>query len=60
MFKLISVDNKEIEIEDSCQDECPQCGEQNAEMFFIPSWMSHRCYGCLIDEAKKYCYKIKE
>lgn len=60
MFKLISVDDKEIEIEDSCEDECPQCGEQNTEIFFVPDWMVHRCYGCLMDEAKKYHYKIKE
>ncbi len=60
MLKLISVDNKETEIEDSWYEECPQCGDLNVQCYYIPNWMVHRCYGCLMDEAKKYCYKIKE
>jgi hypothetical protein len=53
-----SLDGKKLEIENSCEDECPQCGESGWEMYYIPDWMTHRCHGCLIDEARKFHYVI--
>lgn len=58
-MKLIAVDNAEVEVEDSCQEECPQCGDTNVQCYYIPNWMVHRCYECLVDEAKKFHYRVE-
>ena len=58
-MKLIAVDNAEVEVEDSCQEECPQCGDTKVQCYYIPNWMVHRCYGCLMDEAKKFHYRVE-
>jgi len=57
-MKIYSTDNKEIDIEDSCETECPNCGVDYLDMFYIPNWMVHRCEECLENEARKYNYKI--
>ena len=59
-MKILSTDNKELIIEDSWQDECPNCGDTDTYMYYIPNWVVHRCYGCLMNEARKYQYVIIE
>ncbi len=59
-MKILSTDNKELIIEDSCQDECPNCGDTDVDMHYIPNWCVHRCYCCLMNEARKFHYIIVE
>ena len=53
-MKLIDIDNAEVEVEDSWQDECPQCGDTNVQCFYVPNWAATRCYDCLVNEAIKF------
>ena len=59
-MKIFTIDNKELTIEDSWQDECPNCGDTDVDMHYIPNWCVHRCYGCLMNEARKFQYIIVE
>ena len=59
-MKIFTNDNEELTIEDSWQDECPNCGDTDADMHYIPNWVVHRCYPCLVAEAKKFYYIIEE
>jgi predicted RNA-binding Zn-ribbon protein involved in translation (DUF1610 family) len=59
-MKILSTDNKELIIEDSCQYECPNCGDTDTYMYYIPNWVVHRCYPCLVAEAKKFYYIVEE
>lgn len=60
MMKIFTIDNKEVQIEHSCENECPECGDDCYDVFFIPDWMVHRCESCLIDEANKFHYRIEK
>jgi hypothetical protein len=59
-MKILTTNADELDIENSWRDECPNCGETDVDMYFIPNWMAHRCYGCLMNEAKKFHYTIIE
>jgi ribosomal protein L37AE/L43A len=59
-MKLIDVDNAEVEVEDSWQEECPQCGDTNVQCHYIPNWDATRCYDCLVNEAIKFHYRVEE
>lgn len=59
-MKIFAIDNKELTIEDSCNDKCPNCGDTDVDMYYIPNWCVHRCHGCLMNEARKFQYIIIE
>jgi len=59
-MKVFTTDNKELTIEDSCNDECPNCGDTDVDMHYIPNWAVHRCYCCLMNELIKFHYIIVE
>lgn len=52
--------NNELKIEKSWQDQCDECGDKDDEIYFVPSWLAHRCYGCLMTEARKFNYKVEK
>ena len=57
---LRAQDSDALQIEKSWQDECDECGDSNFETYFVPSWQAHRCYGCLMHEAKKFGYTVSK
>lgn len=59
-MKLTSDNTKDVEVEDSCEEECPQCGDTDVQCYYIPSWAATRCYDCLANEAIKFYYKIQD
>ena len=58
-MKLIAVDNAEVEVEDSWQEECPQCGDVSVKCYYVSNWDATRCYECLVDEAIKFHYRVE-
>ena len=58
-MKLKSTNNDEVEVEDSWQEECPQCGDTDVQCYYIPSWAATRCYDCLLNEAIKFNYIVE-
>lgn len=58
-IKIFDYENNPIEVEKSDEEQCHECGDDTADIYFIPSWGVHRCYGCLTHDAKKYGYKVE-
>jgi len=52
-MKLIDVDNAEVEVEDSWQEECPQCGDTNVQCHYIPNLTKRSSFIIGLKKIKK-------
>lgn len=58
-MRIFTNNNEELTIEDSWDDECPNCGDADS-LYYIQDWDVHRCYCCLMNEARKFQYIVEE
>lgn len=42
----------------SYESECPNCGDDEYQIYYVLNWGVHRCDDCLIEEAKKFGYTV--
>jgi hypothetical protein len=58
-FRIYSMDQKEVEVYTTLENECSDCGYCNrCDIFY--AWGKHWCEDCLYKEATKFGYRIVE
>ena len=57
-MKIFDIDKNELEVERSYESECPNCGDDEYQIYYVLNWGVHRCDDCLIEETAKQFEKI--